>query len=188
MSENVLLVLITALATLSASFGGIIFSHRREKRQLYREKLETIIELLYEDHYWLDSRENFFFYADLRRNPSEFDNKEPFDRAIALVSLYFLEDFRDEMAAVNVSRTALKQWQLNQYQRRRKDQDAWLADADKISASHRELDKANRTALTKFEIKAREVMKRELERSMLGDVWSRMKGRLKGIMPRIKWW
>jgi hypothetical protein len=181
MSEKVLLVLITVVTALSASFGGIILSQRHERRKLYREKLETIIELLYEDQDWLESRQNFYVFGDLRRSLSEFDNKEPYDRASALVSLYFLEDFRDEIIAVNVTRAARKRWQHDQYEQKQKDQDAWLADKDKNLASHKEVHEAYLTALTMFEIKARQVMKRELERSMPRDVWS-------WIKARVKWW
>ncbi len=155
MSETVLLVLITGLITLSASFGGIILSQRHERRKVYREKLETIIERLYEDRDWLDLRENFYLWGDLKTSISEFSEKEPYDRAGALGSLFFVEDLGAELVALSSVRLAIKQWQLDQRRRRMNNEAEWRADEKNQMAHYQEQYGAYQTALTKFEIKAR---------------------------------
>lgn len=163
--KEVLLVFITAVATLSASFGALILGYRYDKRRLYRQKLEAVVEATYEDKEWLDRRQSYYVYGDLSKDLSEFSRNEPFARAQMLVDLYFFVDLAPAMLEIRKARNARTEWQSEQRIQRMRDQAAWLAQYADTEEQRTTNYNAYIEACSAFETKARAMMERALKRS-----------------------
>jgi hypothetical protein len=96
---ELMLVLVGAGLPLSGIWLAHRYETRRSTRALYREKLEAIVEAIYQDARWLDSRATRALSG--KEASRDLDFQEEFiDRARMLTSLYYQEELGKELKGV----------------------------------------------------------------------------------------
>jgi hypothetical protein len=131
LSSELLKILPVAAGAILAVSGGMLsqfltyrLNANRDKAKIKREKLEALVQSLYEHSDWLDDRRNKLLFSEERH-----DDPSPLEKAWMLQKLYFPQ-LQDSMTALAGPALALSQHCIEQRQAQLRDRAAWINSYD----------------------------------------------------------